>query len=444
MVHSAWRNLSIKSNYSFLVIQETEMRTQFIICLALTALITSCGSKTELGPKSISTSVSEKNAKQLAEVEPIKASQKYLLIGEILLQSGAIKFADEMFDKASELDGNNSRARFLSAISKSTLSLEGFSERFKNLLPYKLNTKISKTAGSIRNKVHSQAWELITQLPKGELKVNDYRDVQKYINKRVLPAYKVAAEKLRVLEGEHFTLNLNLFDLGLKPESRPTCKKVKQFWECEGNIENMYITRASRGIEVDGSDIKLLKGTYMTVVNSLKLATGYNLKGLKTVLSDLLKSSPNTDKNIVEAIKKQKNLLELEAENELPSLAANSEVVLQDLLDFSTLQDEVCRNDRTNNLFTSICINTDQRQMIENSIEALVAPSLITLGKDSSGKVVNVMFDLNQLISSPHHDLKALLPNEFDGLGNSVSAPDATFNGIFPDGDILKKLRSIK
>ena len=164
-----------------------------------------------------SESYSESNAAKLvAAGQPEDAAEEYARIGEQLLIPGAVEYADQMFDKALNLNINNRRANLYSAFTKPIMSFKGFIPRFEKLvndnsvkqnevweLYFKLQNEIEKVK-------LPELRRFSFELPTGETPFNNYHEFQRFLRGNLMKALLDSEAKLdRIMNGDEIELYID-------------------------------------------------------------------------------------------------------------------------------------------------------------------------------------------------------------------------------------------
>ncbi|HRK02403.1 MAG TPA: hypothetical protein PLH57_07025, partial [Oligoflexia bacterium] len=114
-------------------------------------------------------------------------------------------------------------------------------------------------------------------------------------------------------------------------------------------------------------------------------------------------------------------------------------------LDLGAMERELCGSEtrRMTHLVASVCFTGNAVALATRNLEMLAGPSRVRIGYDEIGEPVEILMDVTALFRDPSRDLKSLLPNKFNRKGHAISYPDPTMGGLFPDGDLIERLKVI-
>ncbi|OGQ34954.1 MAG: hypothetical protein A3F16_04740 [Deltaproteobacteria bacterium RIFCSPHIGHO2_12_FULL_43_9] len=414
-----------------------------------------------------SESYSESNAAKLvAAGQPEDAAEEYARIGEQLLIPGAVEYADQMFDKALNLNINNRRANLYSAFTKPIMSFKGFIPRFEKLvndnsvkqnevweLYFKLQNEIEKVK-------LPELRRFSFELPTGETPFNNYHEFQRFLRGNLMKALLDSEAKLdRIMNGDEIELYIDFEQAwqkksGLNKEylQNSTCvKNEKDGWSCKAPKKSS--AAASSNIKVDPVDVKVLKGSMMAVVDFIRLKTAYNILGSDEAIKEIqaayerkkAQGKKLSTRDVVRALRHYDDLFTLADDHQLPELANSVVQVLRHALDLHTMRNEICNNPhRQKRVFPSICIGLSALDSIELALDLLAGPTEILIGENEYGEPVTLYVDVTPVVQNPSKDLKDLLPTNFDYKGEPVSFPDPSMGGLFPNGDFFEKFKEVK
>jgi len=406
---------------------------------------------------------SEKYAKELLEKGlTAEAADHYARIGEILLVTEGFVYADEMFDSALEIDPNNAKALFYSAILKPLLTLKG--------VPRKLNGIVEGNSRKSLENFYNQLFklnypELISlgyELPDGEGLYASIFEFQRDLREKLLPALENSEKSLAKLENANFSLTLNLAKFWEKRndfkchqyeysyyDQRNERYETYKYWYCHYDKDPMDKYNATI-VKLDRHDIKMARGVLAAHVDLLRVGTAYNLKGLDILRKKWQGLTRNQQANPfgfagTQLIREQKDFLTLADDHRLVEVAGSLPEILTHIIDLSTFQSLLCENpSRSNHLFKSFCLGSRSLDKAKEMLEYVTGPKEHLLGVDSHGDEVFVLVDLTKVLNTPPQDLKDLLPTQFNRHGDPIVFGDPTFGGLFPNGDILEKLRLVR
>lgn len=396
------------------------------------------------------------------------AADKYARMGELLLMPEGFQYADEMFGKALELDPNNNKANFYKAVTEPAMLGKGFIPRIERLLTEENNLRdVEKLRQDIEKLDMPELSDFAKNLPANEKAFLSYYDVQRFERERLLPALKVAADRLSKIDVSKTPLELRINPDRLKtdPVRRESsysyqyeyCNNNNGYFQCQENHYNGSYgdPKLPTVYHVDKHDLKIIQSSYSAMIAAVQVGTAYSHKDIEFAirrLKGLTSLRENDDyqrvtaEDVTNLLREFPELFTLEKDNELAQVAGNVSAVLKNALSFNDLKSELCKGKaRTtkNALFVPICLTSDMVDSLKLGVDLLAGPKEIVLGQDSSNRDVRIMVDLTKILKTPPADLKALLPVSFDDNGNPVNYPDTTMGGLFPNGDIIEKLKKV-
>ena len=430
------------------------------------ATILSLSACTKEAPKPAPSAYSQAHAEQLIkEGKALEAADHYARLGELLLMPEGAEYADQMFAKALEIDPKNGKANFYKAATEPAMVFKGFIPRIERLLTTETsNRDLERLRQEISKLKMPEVSQFANSLPQGEAPFLTYYDIQRFLREKVLPAVLASVDKLgRIDSNTPLKLNFTPERVLLDPVRRDSTYSWSQCsndpvqgWKCES-----YEWRSGRSEKlrneyfVDQHDLKILKSSFMALANSIRLATAYSFKDSEYVIRRLkavdtiryesgLKGLSAQD--VVDVLREFNDLFVLERDHQLVELSRSSAEILKTGLELDDMRSELCdgktRTD-LNALFHPICIGADVVDAFHIGLDMLAGPKEMVLGKNSSGRDVKIVVDLSRTLSTPPRDLKALLPTTFDAKGEPVNYPDPTLGGLFPNGDLIQKLKEV-
>lgn len=377
-----------------------------------------------------------------------EASEMYARIGELLLSTPeGVIHANDMFLKSLELDVRNDKANFYSALISPPLTMKGFITRFKVLNE---NDKIeAEQMRILEEKIKASGVkefiDFALVLPKGKTPAKNLEDVRKFYRHDYVSALSKSLIKLDNIKSEHFTLDLNIAAYNNQSSANPVCVTKTDSTECETYVFTSTKKTDRIRYAVDNYDLKALKIILKTQKNALVLAYSVGLEGYENIVARLGKMAKPTDRDIVAAIKNEPNFLKIDGNrDDLKDLFDHTEEVMNDLIDFSKISKEICEaENRKDHIAQNICVSEAAAEKISDILMYVVGPKSVVIGRDSEDKDVTIEVNLRALLNEKVTSLKQILPNKFDANGKAIDLKDATFGGIFPNGDLLSKFKQV-
>lgn len=397
------------------------------------------------------------------------AADKYARMGELLLMPEGFQYADEMFGKALELDPNNNKANFYKAVTEPAMLGKGFIPRIERLLTDENNLRdVEKLRESIEKLDMPELTDFAKNLPASEKAFLSYYDVQRFEREKLLPALKVAADRLNKIDVSKTPLELRVNPDRLKTDpvrkessysyQYEYCNNNNGYYQCQENHYNgSYgdLEKPQTVYHVDKHDLKIIQSSYTAMIASVQIATAYSqkdsefairrLKGLAS-LRERSEDRNVTAEDVTNLLREFPELFTLEKDNELAQVAGNVSSILKNALSFNDMKSELCdsktRTIKNASIFP-ICLTSNMVDSLKMGVDLLAGPKEIDLGTDAQGRTVRIMIDISKILKNPPADLKALLPVSFDDNGNPENYPDTTMGGLFPNGDIIEKMKKV-
>lgn len=434
-----------------------KIKLKLILVLSLALGLGACSKKETIvhvpAPKKLE--VGESEIQQfIAAGKNQEAANKYVRLGEILLSTEGFTYSDEMFDKALELDEYNDKANFYSAVVKPKMIFKGFFARLRKLATNNQRKHMDKFEKDIKGRNIPEIEEFISQMPKDKSSFNTFEEIRLFMQNEYIPELQKSVLKLEKISMTPFEILFNKSRYGKKKEEwgySYSCQEYNGQWSC---YSYSYSTARSDNyrnekFKIGPVEISLLKSTVKTQINMTILSSFFSLDNAKEIVSKI-KSLDNTnkitDESVVNIINQQHETFMVYDASQFTDFIKNGEEVLQDLLNFTTMQDELCKNtERKLNLVTSFCMSPDDVDDIKQALLLVAGPTMIELGVNKyTGKPVKIVIDMNSFFLNMVTDLKELLPVAFNSKGRAVEFADPTFSGLFPYGDLTFKLKLIK
>jgi len=434
--------------------------------LALSVVITSCSVGKKAKVENVNSAVADKLATQGRTTE---AAEMYSRIGELLLIPEGIQYADEMFDKALAINPNDGKANFYSAITKPLMAAQGFITRMEPIVDANGSANLIKLKDAIDELRLPELIKFANELPAGKKQFESYYDVQRAVRTELLPAVAASVDKVAKLKAP-LKLNINLSRLGLRSKNpkynytteysyeNTYCQKgewnqTTHNWECTSTIteRNFYTTWTSNydptptEYNLDDADLTIIRSAAQGALNSLRINTAYSIKGLEHLIKkweayERVHGKMNA-RSAVKLINAYSELGTLESDNLLSDVSKSAADTAKNMLDLATLQNDLCNNPARqygSNLFTQICIIGSDLKNLQVLSDLLAGPKKVEFGGDN----LTILMDVNAILYNPPRDLHALLPNAFDVYGNVSTLQDPTVGGLFPNGDLIEKLKA--
>jgi hypothetical protein len=434
-----------------------------ISAVAAAALTFSGCTKSVTAPQA----VSEKDVAALtAAGKTQQAAAEDARIGELLMMPEGFQYADQMFDKALALDPNNAKANIYKSVTEPMMALKGYIARVEPLMNRKDTRALERLRQNIRNLNMPELDDYSENLASGQTSFQNYHDVQRFMRTQVLPAMQDGVDRLNRVDAStpiqfNFTPARALIDPTRKTYyysyGYSSCTNdPTQGWRCtedEGTYEssdkqlpNLYF--------VDRYDLKIMKASMLAMVDSIRLATAFSSEGSEDALKQIkavsdIRQEDGTDlssQDVIQILNSYPALFTLESDQQLGAIAGSAAQALQYGMELANLQDTLCKGtsrDATNSLISPICFEADTVSSLQTGLDLIAGPKVVSIGTDEDGNDVNILMDVNAILNHPPQDLKTLLPNQFDKLGNPTQYPDPTMAGLFPNGDIVSKLKQL-
>lgn len=414
-----------------------------VFLLASLGLVTSCTEVKKNEQSSILESVSVSEASKLeVEGKSTEASEMYSRIGEILLSKPeGVIHAQKMFKKSLELNANDSKANIYSSLLSPVLTTQGFLTRFSEVLQKSGKVDINASMQNLAKLNIKEFTEFALVMPSGKSEAKNFEDLRKFVRQEYVQELESSIKKLDSIKSEKIVLSyadLSSYSGKILTSTAMNEAAIAREVENASKVSNKEYT-------VDNYDIKALKIILKSQKNALTIASSVGLSGFEEVAEKIKSTSAKTDKEIIAAIRSQPNLLNIDGSKEdLREIFNSTEEVLNDLIDFSKISNEMCGSEsKSTTLSSRICVTQAGADKINELLMFVVGPKSIIVGYDKNGEEVLVDLDLRALIDSRTSNLQELLPREFDANGKALNIVDHTFGGIIPNADLISKLKSV-
>ncbi len=427
-------------------------------CLALIIAmsLSACGGN-------VTKTIGTQEAAQLAARGQVKeAADEYARIGEILLPT-APQYADEMFDRALQIDPTHSKANFYGAISRVLMSGKGFATRFESIVNTDQLRRLEQMKRDVRDTKIPELANFIEQLPAGKQAFGSYYDLQRALRTEALPALEEAQKRLARIDTSvpiELTIDLSRLSPSYWPSSESYsyeysyCSRSEYNgqtgWVCRETVTERYsyyfmIPGGPKSFAVDSSDLEVVKSAFKGMTDFVRLSTAYSVKDLEL----FAKSYASYERffgyvPVVQAVRLARqfsDLGKLMPDHQLDLVVASSADTIEHLLSLNSMRSQLCGNAarrNANRIFEDICFSTDDLGRLQLVADLLAGPKKLDIGS-SDGEQLSVLVNLPGFMKHPPADLKDLLPTGVAGNGAPVVS-DPTFDGLFPNGDAIEKL----
>ena len=367
-------------------------------------------------------------------------------MGEILAQSPVgFMHAQGVFNQVLTSTPGNDKALFYSALLDIGMAYQGAMGKSEKL--WDNPADYQKAVEDIKRDSYPEITEFLLSF--NGPKYNDYSDIHKDLLGKMQKSYQKALGKLDQVDQD---IELILTQIQTDTKITYDCETTSTEFGSETNCakvneetSGMRLLPAKRKT-VDQEDIKILKGYIKGLLNYTRLYSAYSIKGQKHLSNELKIKELELGRDLTDIeehqiIKRYKDYLTLDPQNELSQLSASLEDMVAIAMDLESLNNRFCDNDlREMNLIQNICFGENARQSMEETLEMLAGPKEIYLGDDKQGAPVMILVDLPGYLNNPVRDLKSILASfEYDEEGNGVLEREPELNGLFPNRDYLEK-----
>ncbi|GEM_PF-1566087 len=425
----------------------------------------------------------QKAQKLIDEGKPLEAATEYTNIAELLFTPEGIQHADSLLDRALMLDASNPKANFLSAFVKIVLVTKHLEHRMAPLreiggtlndIPAQIYYEHSKLRKAVRGFQSQSAYsQFVKQSSDSVSQFKNYLDLQEHLKTVVLPVLEQGTAKLEkvLASGAKFDVRVDNGAWGANEYSNHDyshstyCYQNGGHWRCNYYVYSYYLEKpvAAQRLTADSNDLRVILGGLRAMTDSVRLSLAYSFEGLDRVIKEVVRVQKNRerfakkfshlraiDRNIstrqlVEILRSEPKFLSLTDETQLSKIPYNSERIMREILDLGAMERELCGSEtrRMTHLVASVCFTGNAVALATRNLEMLAGPSRVRIGYDEIGEPVEILMDVTALFRDPSRDLKSLLPNKFNRKGHAISYPDPTMGGLFPDGDLIERLKVI-
>lgn len=370
-------------------------------------------------------------------------------MGEMLLTPSQFAAADEFFDKALSLDPKNPKANFYSAMLKPFLAMKGYTKRFLPLMGASDQARMKKTESELSQlPIHYyEVVKYLTSLPAAS-QTKTAADLQAFTRENLQSVLSASAEKMQTAlkAGEvELRLNARAWSTAASTGFATNCEQVSGQWSCTVPEDHeVQIMKA------DSADLKMLSGVFATYTDYFRLMTAYDLTDLEKFEKEFnriqAEQSNVSPQQVVALLNQYPKFLKLTSTNELSKITTSVETTLNQVIELGEAE-ELCKDPArliSNVLLKSICVSMNELSFARSALEMLAGPALVELGKTRGHRSVKIRMDLAAFLKSAPSDIRDLLPTSFTPAGEPIEMRDPTMGGLFPDGDFLSKMQSIR
>jgi hypothetical protein len=401
-------------------------------------------------PQALEKQVSTKKASSDTDIE---YASKLTRVGEILVNNPVgFTHAHDLFNKALTIDPSNNKALFYSAFTGIMMSVKGTLNRGKSLLddPKDFNLYVDH----LTTKVKYPEYVDFLVGKKDQSKFTDYQDIKKFLQNEVVDAFESANKKLNKIDG-----NVEVILTQLKTSNTETeynCQDITEdsgdtYTSCDLKEEMTELTSLpAKTISVDTKDIKILASGLKGYATVFKLYTAYSIKGQKHLANEMTVKEVQLGRSLTEKethriVSNYSDYLTLEKDHRMDEIVRDLETIVELGMDLETLNNQFCDSElRESNLIKTICFDKEARSSMEKALDQLSGPQEVILGQDSTGAEIKILMNLPAYLNNPVQDLKNLVPTEYNEDGSVNHTVEPELNGLFPNKDLLEKLKELK
>lgn len=400
----------------------------------------------ELLPKTLST-------KAMTNESSKERAAKLARVGEILINNPVgITHAHDLFTEALTLDPSNNKALFYSSFTEIVMSLKGSANKAKNLFDDPNDYKL--LLEHFRKEVKYPEFVDFIKGDNSAKKFKDLQDVKRFVQTDVVNAFEKANAKLNSINGDVKVILTQLKTDNSISAYNCTEETDEEYGDTYTNCEykesmDSLSVLPAETVTVDSKDIKMLAAGMKAYSTYLKLYTAYSIKGQKHLTNEIKVKEMELGRNLTDKethiiAKKYNSYLTLEKDNKLNEIVADLDSIIEIGMDLESLNNKFCDSElRENNLIKTICFDQNARADMQRALDLLAGPQEIVLGVDQQGAAVNIILDLPAFLNNPVDDLKSLMPTTYHQDGSSNHTVEPELNGLFPNKDLLEKLKTI-
>ena len=427
------------------------MKAKSLLVIPMVLSLFSCQqeTKTEKVPTAIEQQVT---SKRLSIESDTEYAAKLARVGEILVNNPVgVTHAHDMFQKALQIDPQNNKALFYSAFTEILMTMKGSMNRGKDLMDNP--DDYSNMIKHLTEKVKYPEFVEFVVGTSGQSKFKNYQDIKRFLQNEVVGAFDNASNKLNKING-----NVELILTQLKTENTEieyNCQEVEEdgynYTSCDLKEEmNSISALPAQTASVDLNDIKILSSGIKGYATVFKLYTAYSITGQKNLSNEIQVKETSlgrslTDKETHRIVSRYSDYLVLEKDHKMDEIVQDLESIVEVGMDLETLNNQFCDNDsRSANLIKTICFSETAREDMQKSLDYLSGPQETVLGQDVNGADVKILIDLPAYLNNPVQDLKTLIPSEYNEDGSGKFTTEPNLNGLFPNKDLLDKLKQLK
>lgn len=419
------------------------MKAKMLIIIPMLFSLGACQKSSSSKPKSLTT---ERSALE----SDITYAGKLTRVGEILINNPlGIVHANDLFNKALNLDPTNNKALFYSAFTEILMAFEGAAERTKSMHSDPEDYK--KFVNKLTNELKYPEFINFVIGKSNQSEIKNIQELKRFFQTEIINAFEKAGEKFEKITGD---VDLILSNYKSETNLSYTCTTTEtpegSITTCESATQvDGFTLEPAQTYKVDHNDIKILAGGLKGYSTVLKLYTGYKLDGqeqIQDLMDDLANQQQRelTEKETHNIVRKFPNYLTLEKDQKISETVEDMESIVLTGMDLEALNNKFCDNElRENNLIKTICFGEEARLDMQKVLDSLYGPQEQTLGLDKNGNEVKILVDIPAFLRNPVEDLKSLLPTSYNSDGSSRYTTMPSLNGLFPNGDLLEKLQQV-
>ncbi|HBQ21352.1 MAG TPA: hypothetical protein DD708_05395 [Deltaproteobacteria bacterium] len=352
---------------------------------------------------------------------------RYAELGESALEvPKAYPLAIEAFEEALKMDPMNSKANFYHGILKPFLHLRGFSMRLSKILSPEAVSQL--TFSAVNDEKDAELQKIISEF----LHDANHRPIFKTMTEFQTFLF---SELLPLLEESKRKMDVALRDPTFK------IKFVISRWD------NPKLWSGHQGYVIfDAIDVLSVKHVCEGLIFFIKIFSAYDLDALLNLRNEFTNKEGDTQKEVIEAIRKYPSFLTLKK-----GFALSLKEVLRDApnaIEGLRLIGKMLKNDtvRAEKLFNTFKTESDYQDFLDGltkATEVISGPFEVQIEANNAENPnpKKILVNGTVFLSKPIPDLKALLPREFSKNGKiAKSFPDQTFGGLIPNGDFISSL----
>lgn len=390
------------------------------------------------------------NTKKLNQENQQEFVDRMVRMGEILAQSPVgFVHANGVFKSVLSADPGNDKALFYSAFLDIAEGYKGLGTKTKNLWDkpetYEENVRLANEA------YYPEIGEFIFKA--AGKNYDTYRDAQQDVLTGMQDSYKNALKKLEKID-QDVELIVTVQETKASRviyDCETVMEDEVEYTSCEQKHEAQSTTLLpSQRTTVDLEDVKVLRGSIKGILNYTRFFSAYSIEGQKELSEEISAKESEfgrslTDLETHNIVKKYPGYLSLDKNNELSEMRGSLIDMVEIGMDLESLNNQFCGNElREMNLIRTICFDADARKNMEEVLSYLAGPAEMSLGLNKEGGEVKILMDLPAFLNNPVSDLKSILDSlDYNAEGTSNVVREPELNGLFPNGDLLEKLKQV-